>query len=557
MSKKKEALVKRVVKLCENQENFEQAELSNSLRALNIPELQRQLKQLHWQQVTSSAFKRLPLRAARSDSILQDEAIRLIGRPEQHGTKDPEKACTPNVAVHTSVCHEAISPEAVSPEASDCGDILRSHSGDARKRGSKSAPNATRKRPAAHEGDKVAVHQMLPMDVVSPTGRPSSGWCVRAWATLPDKNSATWSRILHQLLLREFRVAPEARLQLNDRLGHIQARSDKAPVRSSSGLSSSVSRSESLTSESLIPGPPAIRPTNLIAPNDPLTQMLLCDEILDDDLVFAMPAPRASGLVANVPPQLNEGFVRKVPPGEAPHRSCPHLSYSARSMEAHDHNATNVAVAVKRRKYTRGGRERDEEFRPYTSSGLPSDRLLATRPAEHVNMSSIAPANLAGSCIATEPPQSTAILVDFDPLSTLEAIHSCLERDSLIEDDETFEVAQGSFELLQPAFQFSELTLSLFETAYYELDLSLPVPATLSPDDDADLVTAIECPDSATAELSIPTALPLAPSPSPLLPMTHSHSGYLLQGELGCIVAHTHCYAALIVHPTASFQLTV
>jgi hypothetical protein len=59
MSKKKEALVKRVVKLCEHHENFEPAGLNDSLMALNIPELQRQLKQLHWQQVTSSAFKRL------------------------------------------------------------------------------------------------------------------------------------------------------------------------------------------------------------------------------------------------------------------------------------------------------------------------------------------------------------------------------------------------------------------------------------------------------------------------------------------------------------------
>ena len=64
--KKKTARVKRVVKLCENQENFEPAELSDSLRALNIPSLQRQLKQL--QQVTSSASERLPLQAARNDS---------------------------------------------------------------------------------------------------------------------------------------------------------------------------------------------------------------------------------------------------------------------------------------------------------------------------------------------------------------------------------------------------------------------------------------------------------------------------------------------------------
>jgi hypothetical protein len=64
MSKKKEALVKRVVKLCEHHENFEPAGLNDSLMALSIPELQQQL--LHWQQVTSSAFKRLrcKLRAA-------------------------------------------------------------------------------------------------------------------------------------------------------------------------------------------------------------------------------------------------------------------------------------------------------------------------------------------------------------------------------------------------------------------------------------------------------------------------------------------------------------
>ena len=64
--KKKTARVKRVGKLCENQENFEPAELSDSLRALSIPAQQRQLKQL--QQVTSSAFEGLPLQATRNDS---------------------------------------------------------------------------------------------------------------------------------------------------------------------------------------------------------------------------------------------------------------------------------------------------------------------------------------------------------------------------------------------------------------------------------------------------------------------------------------------------------
>ena len=171
-----------------------------------------------------------------------------------------------------------------------------------------------------------------------------------------------------------------------------------------------------------------------------------------------------------------------------------------KNTEIGDEMLAKAGVPVKKR------RERPRE--------RASDRLLATRPAEHVNMSSIAPANLAGSCTATEPPQSTATLVDFDPLSTLEAIHSCLERDSLIEDDETFEVAQGSFELLQPAFQFSELTSSLFG------------------DIDINLVTAIECAE-------IPTAVLLAPSPSPLLPTTHSHSGYIPQGELGCM-CRTH-----------------
>ena len=80
MSTKKEALVKRVGKLCEQQENFESAGLSDSLMALSIPELQQQLKQLH--QVTSSAFERLPLQAARNDStsIVQQPQSKELGQ---------------------------------------------------------------------------------------------------------------------------------------------------------------------------------------------------------------------------------------------------------------------------------------------------------------------------------------------------------------------------------------------------------------------------------------------------------------------------------------------
>jgi hypothetical protein len=80
MSTKKEALVKRVGKLCEHQEIFEQTGLSDSLRALSIPALQRQLKQL--QQVTSSAFERLPLQATRNDStsIVQQPQSKELGQ---------------------------------------------------------------------------------------------------------------------------------------------------------------------------------------------------------------------------------------------------------------------------------------------------------------------------------------------------------------------------------------------------------------------------------------------------------------------------------------------
>ncbi len=78
--KKKTARVKRVGKLCENQEIFEPAELSDSLRALSIPAQQQQLKQL--QQVTSSAVERLPLQAARNDStsIVQQPQSKELGQ---------------------------------------------------------------------------------------------------------------------------------------------------------------------------------------------------------------------------------------------------------------------------------------------------------------------------------------------------------------------------------------------------------------------------------------------------------------------------------------------
>ena len=109
--KRKTARVKRVGKLRENQENFEPAELSDSLRALSIPALipalQQQLKQLH--QVTSSAFERLPLQAARNDStsIVQqpqskrakkdldvssddeDAKVPKDGKKEKKANKDP------------------------------------------------------------------------------------------------------------------------------------------------------------------------------------------------------------------------------------------------------------------------------------------------------------------------------------------------------------------------------------------------------------------------------------------------------------------------------------
>ena len=115
--KKKTARVKRVVKLCENQEIFEPAELSDSLRALSIPALQQQLKQL--QQVTSSAVERLPLQAARNDStsIVQqpqskrakkdldvssdDEDAKVAkGKNKKKAHKDPnapKQAFTPNI----------------------------------------------------------------------------------------------------------------------------------------------------------------------------------------------------------------------------------------------------------------------------------------------------------------------------------------------------------------------------------------------------------------------------------------------------------------------------
>ena len=92
--KKKTARVKRVGKLCENQEIFEPAELSDSLRALSIPSLQRQLKQL--QQVTSSAFERLPLQATRNDStsiVQQPQSKRA--KKDLDASSDDEDATVP------------------------------------------------------------------------------------------------------------------------------------------------------------------------------------------------------------------------------------------------------------------------------------------------------------------------------------------------------------------------------------------------------------------------------------------------------------------------------
>ena len=92
--KKKTARVKRVGKLCENQEIFEPAELSDSLRALSIPSLQRQLKQL--QQVTSSASERLPLQAARNDStsiVQQPQSKRA--KKDLDASSDDEDATVP------------------------------------------------------------------------------------------------------------------------------------------------------------------------------------------------------------------------------------------------------------------------------------------------------------------------------------------------------------------------------------------------------------------------------------------------------------------------------
>ena len=92
--KKKTARVKRVGKLCEHQENFEPAELSDSLRALSIPAQQRQLKQL--QQVTSSAFERLPLQATRNDStsiVQQPQSKRA--KKDLDASSDDEDATVP------------------------------------------------------------------------------------------------------------------------------------------------------------------------------------------------------------------------------------------------------------------------------------------------------------------------------------------------------------------------------------------------------------------------------------------------------------------------------
>jgi hypothetical protein len=92
--KKKTARVKRVGKLCEHQEIFEPAELSDSLRALSIPAQQQQLKQL--QQVTSSAVERLPLQATRNDStsiVQQPQSKRA--KKDLDASSDDEDATVP------------------------------------------------------------------------------------------------------------------------------------------------------------------------------------------------------------------------------------------------------------------------------------------------------------------------------------------------------------------------------------------------------------------------------------------------------------------------------
>jgi hypothetical protein len=92
--KKKTARVKRVGKLCEHQEIFEQAELSDSLRDLSIPAQQQQLKQL--QQVTSSASERLPLQATRNDStsiVQQPQSKRA--KKDLDASSDDEDATVP------------------------------------------------------------------------------------------------------------------------------------------------------------------------------------------------------------------------------------------------------------------------------------------------------------------------------------------------------------------------------------------------------------------------------------------------------------------------------
>ena len=134
--------------------------------------------------------------------------------------------------------------------------------------------------------------------------------------------------------------------------------------------------------------------------------ILTCDSYpaTSSTSIYCEPQRQAEAAVWSVPAQLahsgNVTFGKSAEPG------------LLKNTEIGDEMLAKAGVPVKKR------RERPRE--------RASDRLLATRPAEHVNMSSIAPTNPAGSCIAPEPPQSTATLVDFDPLSTLEAIHSCL-----------------------------------------------------------------------------------------------------------------------------------
>jgi hypothetical protein len=149
------------------------------------------------------------------------------------------------------------------------------------------------------------------------------------------------------------------------------------------------------------------------------------------------------------------------------------------------------------------------------------------QPHERVRTRSIATPKVGEHGTLPEPPPSTAV-VDFDPLSTLEAIHSCLVTEN-IEEDEAFQAAHEIFEPLQAAFRFGSQTSSLFaHTADHEEDLSIPYSISLN---DVPLVTA-----TVFSELSIPTAVPLASIPSPFVPVP-THSGYIPQGEFSASLA--------------------